>query len=142
MKLITKFQSFSDIVTNSSSEVFVVKADIVKELSKIGLESGYITIQSIDYEWIDNYYMSEWECICAAADIDRNLFGERNQDWWYWELTKVEEWDKYVKEHLFDIADKLQGYVFLEIEDHYDTDDWEDDRDIARDNAIYYESRH
>ena len=49
MKLITKLQSVSDIITNSSSEVFLVSEYPPYELHG----DGYITIDPIDRTWLE-----------------------------------------------------------------------------------------
>lgn len=76
-KSIIKIQSISDVITNSSSEVFVVKSE-------------YDGDELIDWDWISNGGKWEINMICSVCDIPYpgNLYDEREVDNFI-ELTRI-----------------------------------------------------
>lgn len=149
MKLITKIQSISDLITNSSSEVFINKQDIVKQFSNAGLNDGMIELRTIDLEWLKNCRDTgyRWEFICNHMGWNKEDFGHfvskgRYEFLNYWDQTKkeLEKWGNYLDNNFNKVLESLKGYVEIEISDHYDL--WEEDTKIANKDSIYYESCH
>lgn len=125
MKIITKIQSFSDIITNSSSEVFLMTTDNAMDfLNRPGEISLNYTITSLDS--INRWDLDLYSGVCQLPDFET------------WGCTK-EQWEQYLEDNKEELS-KLIGYSVIDIEDHYA--DWEDDSDDARDLCVGYESRH
>lgn len=125
MKKIERIQSISDIITNSSSEVFIVKG--IPEFSSQGEESGCITIDPITPSWIQTYI--KWEDDAIAIALDNLGYEGANLVRMYPETKDT-------------IEKALDGFYFIDIEDHYDYDSYTDDVDSAKWNCIYYDYRH
>ena len=125
MKLIERIQSFSDIITNSSSEVFITHG--IPEFTSEGKESGCITIDAIGPEWIERNIEWEDDAIISALN-SLGLEGE--------ELVSNYPESKEV------IEKALDGCYFIDIEDHYDWDSYEEDISSARYGCLYIDCRH
>lgn len=127
--IILKTQSFSDIVTNSSSELFVVKGDRYNSafedflyVENIGDLQWYLEQKEILLPEIRKYLKNPPKTICDRLDIDdyRNALREaiKNND-----------------------LDKYKDCSFIVLEDHMDYETWQAIRDSLYPN-IYYESWH
>lgn len=127
--IILKTQSFSDIITNSSSELFVVKGDRYSSafedflyVENIGDLQGYLERKEILLPEIRKYLKNPPKTICDRLDIDdyRNALREaiKNND-----------------------LDKYKDCSFIVLEDHMDYETWQAIRDSLYPN-IYYESWH
>lgn len=126
MKLISKIQSISDIVTNSSSEVFIV--GYIPIFTTEGTESNCITIDPIDSDWIERNI--EWEDDAIAYAL--NSLGLKGE-----ELVKSYPESKKI------IEEALDGYYFVDIEDHYDWESYREDIDTIKCvGCIYSDYRH
>lgn len=148
-----KILSISDVITNSSSEVFIMNKDDADYYRSF--ENGCISIEPISYSWIlrNNY---EYEATLDLCNLDKSevcTFIENpteEHNWWddnyngkwgYWCPPKKEDWEAFCERHKEDIMKVVnQDLYFVEIEDHF-----EGARDVtesAQDNAIWYENRH
>lgn len=127
--IILKIQSFSDIVTNSSSELFVVKGDRYGSafedflyVENIGDLQRYLEQKEILLPEIRKYLKNPPKTTYDSFDTDdyRNALREaiKNND-----------------------LNKYKGYSFIVLEDHMDYDTWQAIRDSLYPN-IYYESWH
>lgn len=125
MKLIERIQSFSDIITNSSSEVFITHG--IPEFTSEGKESGCITIDVIGPEWIERNI--EWED--DAIEYALGVLGLNGE-----ELVSTYPDSKEI------IEKALDGCYFIDIEDHYDWDSCQEDMSSARSGCLYIENRH
>ena len=123
--IILKTQSFSDIITNSSSELFVVKGDRYSSafedflyVENIGDLQRYLEQKEILLPEIRKYLKTVYD----GFDIDdyRNALREaiKNND-----------------------LDKYKDCSFIVLEDHMDYETWQAIRDSLYPN-IYYESWH
>lgn len=141
MKFIVKIQSISDIITNSSSEVFINKLDVIKNMSETGLKFG-ITIKSLDIDFIYDcrIYGTMWHFMCLLMNWDPSKWGYECIDGWI--LKHSGDWYNQVDKHWEEILDAIKGYAMIEVEDHYDMSDWEKDTSLLREGCIYYESHH
>lgn len=146
MKLITSIQSFTDVITNSSSSVFIMhESDVVHYEGNV--PEDCITIQEITLDWIKEHHW-EWELILQACNIDFNeisckctrTYGPRNEySYEYWRDPDDEEWRYWVNKN-FSKFSSICGKYFVEIEDHFENA-WEITEN-AYDDAIASESRH
>lgn len=144
MKLITRVQSISDVITNSSSELFINPAEVLKEFSIEGYKSGCISVRSLDWEFIhecqeDGYL---WTFMCKLMNWDPNEFGFLStRDGWI--LKNEAKWYDHIDENFDEVCSAISGYVIIFIEDHYNMNCWEQDREIAfKHNNVFYESHH
>lgn len=125
--MVVKIQSFSDVITNSSSEIFVTKGDPSNEFSDSS--NGFILVVPITRNWLDRYWDSQQELICGAVS------GFSEYSYYSWK-----DWES-LKDLLLDRAtEALDGYYYVDIEDHYA--EYREDGDIARQYSIYEESLH
>lgn len=130
MKLLVKLQSYSDIITNSSSEMFIVRKGDEEEGS----------IQYLNKEWLDHYWYIYWEIVCKVAKIPTDNFGYEDPKYGVWTLYDRDYWESYIKEHKKEILNELSKYVLVEVSDHdYSWDIFEALCDDYEDIAIYHE---
>lgn len=152
--MITKILSVSDVITNSSSEVFVMTESDAKYYDSLRAD-GCINIKPIDFNWVLNY----WECdlVIDMCDLDKsevftfieNQTNKRN--WWdetyngkigHWEEPHEEDWEAFCELHKDVIMDKLvnKGLYFVDIEDHFENAT--NVLDSARNDALWTDYRH
>lgn len=127
--IILKTQSFSDIITNSSSELFVVKGERYSSAFKdflyienIGDLQRYLEQKEILLPEIRKYLKNPPKTIYDTFDIDDYQNAVR-------EAIKNNDLNKYI------------GCSFVVLEDHMDYDTWQVLRGSLYPN-IYYESWH
>lgn len=128
MKLLTKIQSISDIITNSSSETFLMHQEDAEYYDSIP-SNGCISIDAVGEGWIRNNYW-EKDLICNFLNIE-----EPDED-----CSSSEDWNAFVDLHIMPRIDEFDDIYFVEIEDHF-ADCYEVLED-ARGDAICWESRH
>lgn len=124
-----KIISFSDVITNSSSEVFVL--NYVDDFRNV---SDCITIDKITYDYLINSYEEEMVFDLLGYNMD-DYFGPD---------CSLEDQDKlfrvFCEEHRKEIEEKIIGKYFVDIEDHFP--DWEEYNDLARGQCIWHDYRH
>lgn len=138
MKLITEIQSFSDVITNSSSTVFLMYEGDAKYWEK-ETPNDMCDIAEITYQWLlDNYW--EWELIFDFLDLDKNLISYEREDYYYWEDPDPETWQMWIDDNIELLKEKIIGLYYVEIEDHF-ADAYEL-LESASDNALMIDYRH
>lgn len=127
---IFKIQSISDIITNSSSEVFITNLDFAKEVEEEYGYTGCITVdivQNLDHLLDDYSYIEEIFYITLNIPYTVNRSNLVN----YVKNNRA----KFENDDVFPIA-------LLDICDHMDYDDWISIRDLAQDNSYtWYSNR-
>ena len=128
MKFLTKIQSISDIITNSSSETFLMHKEDAEHYNSIPSD-GCISVDAVGEEWIRNNYW-EIDLICNFLNIkepDENC-------------SSYKDWNAFVDLYIMPRIDEFDDIYFVEIEDHFANccEVLED----ARGDAIWWESRH
>ena len=123
-----KLKSKTDVITNSSSEVFIIKKEDIKPdtFSQEGIDEREVEIHDIDQD----FFLNNWEedSITSAFGLPTVPSGPKANFEYYLRRYKKE-------------LDEIFGkYCFVEIEDHYP--EWESDSDTARDLCIWSEGRH
>lgn len=98
MKFITKIQSIADLITNSSSEAFVMREDDAKYFESLPT-NGCVDIYAITEETI----RSKW----YDGDLICNFLGIEPFDSW---TSSVEEWNEFVDVYIMPIIDKVEGF--------------------------------
>ena len=107
-------RSVSDIITNSSSEVFVMKKEDACEVALFDKDNetyDCISIHKMDEDWVRTQGSLEAQMICDLIGID-NPF---NEDFY----PDEDDWSKFVDEHLDDMKEKVFGKYYIDIEDHF-----------------------
>lgn len=131
-----KIQSISDIITNSSSEVFLMSLTNAKriEAKYADVDNGCITHRKLDFENPDIYPEGT-----ILKKLGVYIPGLDSPDWETCELmlrTWIINNPDWINEHLPDDP------VILDIEDHFDYDDWEEASNDAMNVSVWSESRH
>ena len=107
-------RSLSDVITNSSSEVFVMKKQDACEVALFDKDNetyDCISIHKMDENWVRTQGSWEAQMICDLLKID-NPF---NEDFY----PDEDDWSEFVDEHLDDMKEKLFGKYYIDIEDHF-----------------------
>jgi hypothetical protein len=95
MKLLTKIQSISDIITNSSSETFLMHQEDAEYYDSIPSD-GCISIDAVGEGWIRNNYW-EKDLICNFLNIE-----ELDDD-----CFSSEDWNAFVDLYIMPHIDKF-----------------------------------
>ena len=136
MKQCFIIKSISDVITNSSSEVFVLNKEDAK----------YFAIRSFDEDTADCITLTKmnWEWIFEQGRFETEIFQKLlgvNDEILTGDCTPTEEeWDDFMYRYEDAIYEKIQGKYIVEIEDHFYDSDIESDK--ARDKCLYYENLH
>lgn len=140
MKLITNLQSYTDVITNSSSTVFIMYEDDAKFYEK-DTPKGCCTIECIDYQWLLNHSW-EWGLVFDFLDINKNTISNYIKDKWYsyWDDPNKDSWKLWIDNNLSLLQEKLFGLYYVEIEDHFEGAF--EYIESASDNALQTEWRH
>jgi len=122
-----KIQSKSDIITNSSSEVFIILKSDAEKINKKYKRNG-MGIWEMD----DDFFWGECEIpsICAVLNIEHKFFDDIND---------YNDWCQNVVKPVYDRELKDKGYVFVDI-DNQAENGW-NAMDEAEEVCIYHEDR-
>lgn len=146
MKLITSIQSFTDVITNSSSSVFIMHESDANYYEST-VPNDCLTINEITLGWIKEHYWN-WGLILRACNIDfvevsckeTYTYGSNKEySYTYWKDPNKEDWKYWVDTNQLRLEPVL-GKYFVEIEDHFENA--YDVTENAYDDAIISESRH
>lgn len=140
--MITKIQSFTDVITNSSSTVFVMHEDDARYYERLENAEGYVYIQPITMEWLlENSH--EFEMILGLLNIpysEITTYHKHNEYCGWWKNPDQATWESFLESHKEQIEEVFQDLYWVDIEDHFE-DAYEVTED-ARSGAKWYESRH
>ena len=143
MKLITKLQSYTDVITNSSSTVFLMHKEDA-EFYENDTPNNCCSIEKIDHQWLlDNRW--EWELVFDFLNIDKNTISTKTQSdgFWpcsYWDDPDEMVWRLWIDDNLSLLQEKLFGLYHVSIEDHFK--DALNYIESAGDDALHTEWRH
>lgn len=150
-----KILSVSDVITNSSSEVFIMDredADYYSNLSDYdypGIEDC-ITTYLIDWDFV--LHEDEIDAVLYLSGLDRTEvmnFVENPTSYdrykgklGYWTYPSQIEWDMFCSKHEKEIQENIidRELYFVDIEDHFA--DCRDVLENAHDDCIWSDSRH
>lgn len=140
--MITKIQSFTDVITNSSSSVFIMREDDALHYDNLENTFGCISITPIDFNWVKNYGRDEVEAVMSILEISPEVVTTYVNDKYYsyWEDPDLESWNTFVDAHEDLIKEKFKDLYWVDIEDHFE-DAWEVTEEANHD-AIWYDYRH
>lgn len=164
-----EFQSFSDVITNSSSTVFLVDRNTAEELNKMVPEDCLYSYELtwdelcpedfniVDMSTLTTYQLSEINSTlynvsnnvdmlleCLSNNTDKLVI--KDKEWfdsintYGLDTQDVKKYYDFCHDNKELIEDKLIGKVYVDIEDHFE--DTEEVYDYAKCNSIWWESQH
>lgn len=124
MKIIGKIQSLSDVITNSSSEVFLMQEPEAEYYDNLEGTYNCIRADKITWDWLLSTGLWEWEMVCEFLNIDKSIIGEYQESQSYpgsgwWNGPVEEDWKAFLNMYKELIDEKLIGLYFVDIEDHF-----------------------
>ena len=133
--MITKIQSFSDVITNSSSSVFVMNATEANHYGDLPYTEGCIDVERITMDWLyDHRY--EFEMVCDMLKVDPETITTKIPKYNCWDDPDPETWYAFLESHKEQIKEVFRDLYWVEIEGAYEvTED-------AYDDAIWSDGRH
>lgn len=141
--MITKIQSFTDVITNSSSSVFVMQEYNAEYYGDLENTGDCISIERITMDWLTSN-PNEVEMVCAMLKIEPSEVTTYTKSNWggygWWETPDKDAWETFLELHRDEIEKTFKDLYWVDIEDHFEGA-WEVTED-ARDDALWYESRH
>lgn len=147
MKKIFKIQSISDVVTNSSSELFIMYKDDADDIWNQVPDCD--VFEPVTFEYIKNHATDDdlWEMICDLIHKDYSETGAVHypSDKWYldyWERPDRECWEIFLEENKEAIQENIvsKNYYAIEFDDHFENA-WEVNND-ARSRCITERNHH
>lgn len=152
MKTVINILSISDVITNSSSEVFVMSERDAKYYDKLEDTCGCIDIYPIDWDFILNN--REYEMVISLCNLDKSeiLKFIECEKWYchsevykgkkgYWKYPDIEDWKTFCEIHKDSIEELInKNLYFVDIEDHF-ANALEVTED-ARDDSLWSDYRH
>lgn len=139
--MIVKIQSYTDVITNSSSTVFVMNESDANYY--LGLETyDCVSIQYISYDWIldEGRYNAEMICDLLNEDISTISTFYDGKLYSYWETPDEDVWEAFCESHKGQIKEVFKDLYWVDIEDHFE--DVVAVTESAMDDSLWYESRH
>ena len=139
--MITKIQSFTDVITNSSSTVFVMHKSNAKYYEQLEDTNGCISIEPITFNWLlDNVYEAEMVCDMLNVAISEITDWHDSKYGGWWNTPDQETWKLFLELHKEEIDTVFENLYWVDIEDHF-TNAYEVTKEAYKD-ARWYESRH
>ena len=141
-KFVTKIQSFTDVITNSSSSVFIMREDDALRYDNTENTSDCISIVPIDFNWGKEWGLGEVEAVMAILEMSPEVVTTwvKGKYCSYWEDPNPEAWNTFVGMHEDLIKEKFKDLYWVDIEDHFE-DAWDVTQDAIND-SIWYDNRH
>lgn len=141
--MITKIQSFTDVITNSSSTVFVMCEAQAEYYDQLPHTEGCIDVEPITLNWL-RMHPYEVEMVCDLLGVDPSEVTTLHQGSWgtYWDDPDPDAWETFLTTY----TDKIQevfidgGLYWVSIEDNFEGA-WEVTED-ASDVADWVDYRH
>ena len=140
--MITKIQSFTDVITNSSSTVFVMHEDDARYYEKLECAAGYVYVSPITMDWLINN-ADEFEMVLDILNIpysEISTYHKHSDYLGWWNTPDPATWVSFLELHKEQIEKVFYDLYWVDIEDHF-----EDAYEItaeARSDAKWYDSRH
>lgn len=137
--MITKIQSFSDVITNSSSSVFVMNETDANYYGDLAHTEGCIDIERITMDWLSDHRY-EFEMVCDMLKVSPETITVKVPKYDCWDDPDPETWDAFLESHKEQIKEVFRDLYWVEIEDCFEgayevTED-------AYDDAIWSDGRH
>lgn len=141
--MITKIQSFTDVITNSSSTVFVMHEDDARYYEKLEGTEGCIYVSPITMDWL-MHNSDEFEMVLDLLNIpcsEITTYHKFNAYYGgYWKTPDDSVWEAFLESHKEQIKEVFKDLYWVDIEDHFE--DAYEVTEEAMSGAKWYESRH
>lgn len=141
--MITKIQSFTDVITNSSSSVFIMQEYDAKYYYHLENTGDCVSIERITMDWLMSN-PDEVEMVCAMLKMEPSEVTTYTKSSWgnygWWETPDKNAWETFLVLHREEIEETFKDLYWVDIEDHFE-DAWSVTED-ARDDALWSEYRH
>ena len=141
--MITKIQSFTDVITNSSSTVFVMCEANATYYNELENTNNCISIEPITLDWLLNN-PQEVEMVCEMINVDISLISSYHKShyssWGHWDTPCKEDWETFIEIHKEKLLETFKDMYWVDIEDHFEDADIVTDN--ARDDAEWSDYRH
>lgn len=131
-------KNITDVITNSSSEVFVMNEDNALYYDRLEGTLNCISIKKINWDWIEDEGYYEQSMIINMCNIKVTDEERLNQD--NWGNFDREYWEIFIENHKNEIEKKLIGKYWVDIEDHFE--DAYEVTENARDDSEWNDYRH
>lgn len=137
-----RVKSYSNVITNSSSEVFLVKKE-----TKNYLEKKYFTgIDAIDtvhysptfltWKWIKNNGRREWMMVMDVLGLPYTEVSTSGEE------PSHDRWADFMERYRYDIQRKLMGTWWVDIDDHFSNFGEIREKLVENHKCLWHESRH
>ena len=137
--MITKIQSFSDVITNSSSSVFVMSDFNANYYGDLPHTEGCIDVEPITMDWLHDR-IDEFEMVCSMLQVDPGTITSKHPKYHHWEDPDPEAWDAFLELHKEQIKEVFRDLYWVEIEDGFE--EAYEVTENAYDDAIWSDYRH
>lgn len=137
--MITKIQSFSDVITNSSSSVFVMNETDANYYGDLAHTEGCIDVERITMDWLHEHRY-EFEMVCDMLKVNPGTITTEDPKYHCWDDPDPETWYAFLESHKEQIQEVFRDLYWVEIEDHFEGA-WEVTEE-ASDDAIWSDYRH
>ena len=141
MKIILgKIKSISDIITNSSSEVFVMRKTDAEYYYKW---NGGVAIHEITWDWLKEEGRGEWKMVCTICNIDDGIFKDyvvNTDDGCWYHSVQQDEWEAFLELYKDAIQKYLIGFYWVDIAAYFANEI--EASDEARHDSIWRDYRH
>ena len=125
-----KIKSITDVVTNSSSEVFILQRDDAYELER---DYPFITVSELSLDSIEeNSWFSDLYSWAVSSISNDTPYLSENID--------NDGWREFIKKHQKAFETLVEDYVEVDIEDNYEG--WDSATDEARRCSIASKNCH
>lgn len=124
--LVDNIKNVSDVITNSSTEVFVMKKSQYKALHRDKECRDTFWYKEITWEFVKTMDY-QYETLCDICGIDKSFLDT---------CYTSEDWDAFLELYHDVIQEKLIGKYWISIDDHLDVDGKA--ISAARENSYYY----
>ena len=137
--MITKIQSFSDVITNSSSSVFVMSKTDANYYGDLPHTEGCIDVELITMGWLREHNY-EFEMVCDMLKVNPETITTKDPKYHCWDDPDPETWDAFLESHKEQIKEVFRDLYWVEIEDHFEGA--YEVTEEASDDAILSDYRH
>lgn len=139
--MFVKIQSYTDVITNSSSTVFVMTESDANHYLNLETQDG-VCIQYISYDWILKEGINEAEMVCDLLNEDISKISTCIDSSWYsyWETPDKNTWETFCESHKEQIKETFKDLYWVDIEDYFEGA-WEVTESAISD-SLWHENRH
>ena len=140
--MITKIQSFTDVITNSSSTVFVMHEDDANYYNRLENTYDCVYIEPITKDWLINN-PHEVEMVCDVLEVDPKeitTYNEGYYGWGYWETPNQDDWITFLDIYKDKISEAFKDLYWVDIEDHFE--DAYEVTENALGDCVWHDNRH